>query len=108
MARNDPTNLWMSLIMRPRGSCRAAHQAPGDELKDTLDAFVVATEDLCMRLSSHERRGVEAQRERQALAGRCRCSFGQMLKEQAELAEAEDYKGADALQVRVDAAEKWS
>ena len=111
MARNDSDESIDELDYAPREEVVPEPPAkrPGDELKDTLDAFVVATEDLCMRLSSHERRGVEAQRERQALAEE-RASLDQalakVLKEQAELAEAEDYEGADALQVRVDAARR--
>ncbi len=111
MARNDSDESVDELDYAPREEVVPEPPAkrPGDELKDTLDAFVVATEDLCMRLSSHERRGVEAQRERQALAEE-RASLDQalakVLKEQAELAEAEDYEGADALQVRVDAARR--
>ena len=69
MARNDSDESVDELDYAPREEVvEPPTKRPGDELKDTLDAFVVATEDLCMRLSSHERRGVEAQRERQALA----------------------------------------
>ena len=108
MARNDSDESLDELAYSPKEAAPPVKQ-PGQDLAATLDAFVVATEDLCMRLAAHERRGVDAQRERQALAEERATlddALAKVLREQAELAEAEDYEGADALQVRVDAARR--
>ncbi|KAH8096181.1 hypothetical protein JL720_3534 [Aureococcus anophagefferens] len=83
--------------------------APDEELAERLDAFVTATTDLCFRLGEHERRAGEACRERLALS--CALSAEQRsfeesldrsLREQARLAELEDYEAADAMSVEVE------